>query len=108
MAIYSLVGTSLSAATSTGAGTSVFFGVPVAAAGLLVVATGSPASFNVNLEGTIDGAHYFTLAAVTQATAGGIAGVTRGSMPPVIGTRANLTAFSGGSSPTFTATVSGA
>lgn len=108
MATFSLVGTSLSAVTSTGAGVSVFFGGPTAAVGLLVVTTGSPSTFNVNLEGTIDGSNYFTLTSVTNATASGVAGVTRGSIPPVIGARANLTAFSGGASPTFTATVSGA
>jgi hypothetical protein len=104
--IYSLVAASLSAASATGIGSTVFFGVPKPIIGLQISTTGSPTTFNVNLEGTIDGTNYFTAYTVTQATSGSVAGGA--APPPVIGARANLTAFSGGTAPTFTATVSGA
>jgi hypothetical protein len=99
----SLTGTSLAAVTATGAGTIFNNGAPRTAASMQVSVTGAPSTWNVNLEGSVDGTNFFTLASVTQATTGSVASSI--NVHAMVAVRANLTAFSGGTSPTFTAVV---
>src|SRR5262249_49602970 len=101
-----LTGTSLNAATVTGAGSAIQFDLPRTNIAMTVVATGSPSSWQVALQGTIDG-------------------ITWGNLPPrqsfsenvfalfpgrglVRAARANLQALEGGSSPTVTAVIAAA
>lgn len=95
---WSLKYTSLAAATATGAG------AQMDASGsrtytLDVRTTGSPASFTVALEGTLDGTNWTSIG-TTSTT-----GRTRFADSPVKTIRANLTALSGGTSPTVTAVI---
>ncbi len=108
--INSLSGLSLNAVTATGSGAVFSWGEPKTVAGMQVSVTGSPTNFNMNLEGTIDGTNFFTLVSASISSlvvwaGGGGTGGSINSMPPVTGVRANLTSISGGTSPTFTATV---
>ncbi len=98
-----LSGVSLAAVTATGAGTQLLWGTPMTAASMQVATTGSPTSYSINLEGSIDGTTFFTLANVTQATTG--LNASSINVAVFIAIRANLVSFSGGTSPTFTATI---
>jgi hypothetical protein len=70
---------------------------------LFYVVTGSPASLSIQLEGSPDGVAAFLLGSAGTSTSGGI--ITLSSLVYVPYLRVNLTALSGGSSPTVTATV---
>jgi hypothetical protein len=92
---------SLSAATATGAGASTAVSRPEAGYGLQVGYTGFSAVV-VNLEGTVDGVNWFTLAAWTKGTQSDndIVFVTG---KPVVAVRANAATLTG--SGTVTATI---
>ncbi len=100
-----LVGKSLDAATTTGPGLALEFDTPKSIFSLKIMTTGSP-TFNINLEGSLDGVNWDTLLA--HQTTGlfptwspvGLSGGT-----PLMAIRANLTSLSGGTSPTVTAII---
>lgn len=89
--------TSLSAVTSTGAGTALDAGRVVTGATLHVVATGDPA-FDVEVQVSTDGSTWFdTGAAITVSGTSALASAHGRYY------RANLTALTGGTTPTVTA-----
>jgi hypothetical protein len=92
---------SLDAVTATGAGTVLDLHEVKTNHTLQVIVTGGPASLNVDLEGSLDGAAFVALASVS-AVGGGLATTSGG---PIRYLRAKLTALSGGSSPTVTAWI---
>lgn len=92
--------TSLDTATAIGPGTALDAGQIISGATLMVVTTGSPTSFDVELEVSVDNMVWFqTGAAITVS---GTAGNTE-----VKGQyyRAHLTELTGGTSPTVTAII---
>lgn len=95
---YSLLFTSLRGATGTGAGDNRSVPGTVTYA-ISVQTTGSPASFNVNVEGTLDGTNWSSLGSITAA------GVSWQVDKPVSQIRANLTTLTGGTAPTVTAMI---
>jgi len=101
-----LTGTSLDAATAIGAGSSIEFDLPRTNIAMIVVATGSPSSWQVALQGTIDGITWANLAAPVMLSGNDFALVH--GIGPVMAVRANLQALEGGSSPTVTATIAAA
>ncbi len=100
-----LIGKSLDAATATGAGFAIMFDEPKANYSLFASWTGSPSSVTIHVEGTIDGDNWFN---VDQVSTSATPQILKGGPFPVIGLRANLTALSGGTSPTVTAWVAAA
>ena len=72
--------------------------------GLQVDAAGSPSNFNIFLEGSLDGVDWFTLLAFSLGT-GGNPRLEWVTGKPVTFIRINFAGFSGGSSPTMTASV---
>src|SRR5262249_11251573 len=101
-----LTGTSLNAATVTGAGSAIQFDLPRTNIAMTVVATGSPSSWQVALQGTIDGITWGNLAA-PQSFSGNDFALIHGT-GPVMAARANLHTLVGGSSPTVTAVIAAA
>lgn len=91
----------LSGVTAVGAGGAMIYASGARCKfGVNTTVTGAPTSFNVNLEGTLDGgATWFTLQAVTAA------GYTAVVDKPVNGVRANLTSLVGGTAPTVTVQI---
>lgn len=96
--------TSLNAVTVTGAGASLDLGVIRSAHSMQTTTTGSPTGVTVLLEGSLDNAHFVTLATSTS-TSGDVQTATGKAVRYV---RANLTVLSGGTSPTVTAIVASA
>lgn len=95
---------SLDAATATGAGTTLLLSSPKSSQGIQVLVTGNPSPYEIDLEGSIDGANWTVLKQVNSAT-----GIFVSSTTAIVTMlRANLVSFSGGTSPTFTAFVVGA
>lgn len=94
--------TSLDAATVTGPGTAHDLGELADHHSLLWWSEGGPSS-RVDLEGSHDGEHWFSLA----VGSGGFALAPASSTPGVLVryVRANLVTLTGGSSPTVTATI---
>lgn len=94
---------SLNAATATGAGAAMDYFYGRAKFGVNVQTTGTPTSFNINIEGCIGdpavAGNWFTLQAITTA------GYTAIVDKPVRAIRANLTTITGGTAPTFTAQI---
>lgn len=95
----SLVVKSLNAATAIGPGLSASPDTPKSLASAQIVVTGSPDSFSVSIEITVDGTNWKSL--------GTLGGET---IFPVTGTvfthiRANLISLSGGTLPTITVTI---
>jgi hypothetical protein len=71
--------------------------------GVQVVTTGSPASFAVELQGSIDGANWVTLVTATNSAINGYGqGAAQG---PAQFIRLHLASLSGGTSPTVSASV---
>ncbi len=102
MALY---GKSLDAASSPSSGTEFFFDVPKSVIGAIASYTGTPDAASVHIEGTLDGTTWvFLVVANTVATPS--ATVNIGC--PVMGIRARLISFDGGTSPTVTVWVSAA
>lgn len=94
--------TSLTAATSTQAGTAKDLEDSVAVHTMIVTVTGSPTSVSVNLEGSHDNVNWVNLTTYTSTSSGY---VSFDSQVRVRYVRANLTAITGGSSPTITASI---
>lgn len=92
---------SLSGATSPGAGAAADVSGCLSFA-MQVVHTGLPTTITVELEGTINGTHWVTLATWTNLAPGDIVFVVD---KPVAQVRANLTALLGGTSPTVSAWI---
>jgi hypothetical protein len=92
---------SLSAVTATGAGAVFNYGQLVQGVSLQTLITGAPASLNINLEGSLDGVNFVTMTSSTSTT-GEVKSDTTHLVQYV---RANLTALTGGTSPTVTATI---
>jgi hypothetical protein len=90
---------SLSSVTVTGPGTSFNLTNARANLGLQVACTGSPTTVLINLEGSLEGTHWFTLAHSSNISGE----IVFASNVPVIWLRANLTTLTGGSSPTVSA-----
>jgi hypothetical protein len=89
---------SLDAATATGPGVAAELGEVANIFTGQSIVTGSPTSWEVDFEGSLDGVNWATVAAITQADNS----IETQSIPPVRFLRANLKSFSGGSSPAFT------
>lgn len=98
---------SLAAVTVTGPGAEFGFSQPVRNISMQVVFTSNPSPVKVTLEGTIDGADWFTLA--TFDTGAGTPNANKdivyGDNISVIGARANLVTLTGGTTPNVTATI---
>lgn len=94
-----LSGTSLNAATTTGAGTALLFDTPKTKVSMQVHSTGSPTSFNVNLEVSLDAVNFVSLASRGQD------GIQTDENNVFVAARANLTSMSGGTSPTISAFI---
>lgn len=92
----------LDAVTAIGPGPSIDLGRIMSIHTLVRVLTGSPTSANVSLEGSHDGANWFTLASATTSSA---IEVAHGQQRAVRYVRANLTTLSGGTAPTVSATI---
>src|SRR6185312_7027494 len=71
---------------------------------LQIVVTGSPSGCTVNLDGSLDGAHWFDLSGGQTCTSSTMFHVVS---KPVAYVRGDLTALSGGSSPTVTISYEG-
>jgi hypothetical protein len=99
------VATSLNAVTAAGSGAASTYSTTRQNFGLQVNTTGSPTVATINLEGTLDGSHWFKLAQwnLSNQATGDIVFAT---MTPVLGIRANLITLTGGTSPTVTAYLS--
>lgn len=69
---------------------------------MIVTVTGSPTSVSVNLEGSHDNVNWVNLTTYTSTSSGY---VSFDSQVRVRYVRANLTAITGGSSPTITASI---
>lgn len=82
---------------ATGAGTAVNLSVVAHKHTVTAVPTGSPATCTVKLEGSIDGTTWFDLSTAQTCTAAVAFHVVE---KPVLAVRANLTALTGGTSPT--------
>lgn len=111
----SLSGKSLNAATSVGPGTPISPDTPKQTATMTVSTTGTP-TYSIALEGSVDGESWFTLnsSLVSQTVAPqtvstqhavGTSGGNVDDERVCIAFRANLTSFSGGDSPTLTASI---
>lgn len=99
---------SLDAATSTGPGDHKDLETVLTQHRAEVQVTGSPASLDLSLEGSFDAVTWYTLA-TTTLTSASFAFAPFESVPsPVRFVRANLTALSGGTSPTVTVTIGSA
>lgn len=100
----SLIGKSLDAVTTPTVGSSILFDVPKQRSSIYYNVTGSPDSFTLVLEATPDGSTWF------QVGTSGPTGmhVVNVVDTVVLGLRANLTAISGGTSPTVTAWIAAA
>lgn len=92
---------SLNAVSVTGIGAALEFDVPRSPVSLHVIVTGAP-TFEVDLEGSIDGINWARVGATTSA------GAMVSATAPVMMIRANLTSISGGTSPTITALLAAA
>lgn len=94
---------SLNAATGTGAGTALDFGVPVSAATIQTIVTGAPATVSCTLQGSLDGINWVVLATSSSTTGDMQHAVDK----PVRWLRANLATLTGGTAPTVTAWIAG-
>lgn len=92
----------LSAVTATGAGTGVKASPWTSTHTVQATITGAPTAVTVDLEGSLDGAKWFTL--VSHAFSGGELTATAALFfvtgSPVAMVRANLTTLTGGTAPT--------
>jgi hypothetical protein len=99
----SLVGTSLTAASSTAVGSILSFDTPRLVSMQVIINSGSP-SYSINIEGSLDGTNFSTIGrSVDQGSGPFIVSLilTSGSVPigqgvPVLFARANLISISGG------------
>lgn len=98
-----LSGMSLNAATATGPGAAISFDVPHASHSVFLSATGSPSTAQVALEGTVNGTDWFAIGTATLSNPW-----TNVGNLPLVAARANLTALSGGTSPTVSAWIAAA
>lgn len=96
---------SLSAASATGPGEVIDLGGSMSLHTMVRTAAGGPTDMNVDMEGSHDGASWFTLASLTNSTAAPQA-VTSERVVRYV--RANLLSLTGGASPTVTATIASA
>ena len=107
-----LIGTSLDAVSAAGPGRAFMFDDPKAVFGIQVNYGGglSGLTATVNLEGTLDGQHWFQMAGASYSGSGPTPATVYNDVDhsPVIGVRANLTVLTGGSNPTVTAIVAAA
>lgn len=98
---------SLTAVTSTGAGSVQDFSVPMSKFTVQTTFTGSPTAVTVVLEGSLDNTFWYPLVGVAasagELTAGGYAQFSADK--PVRYLRANLTVLTGGTTPTVTAKI---
>lgn len=105
-----LSGLSLDAAVAVGPGVPIYPDIPAFFAGIGFSTTGSP-TIDLALEGTIDGVNWKTIAAVSAfgGTVGFVSGTSNAppssNAIPFVAFRANLTAISGGASPTVSASL---
>jgi len=100
-----LVGTSLSSATSTGAGIAVTFDTPKTQVSMQVTVTGSPSNYEVDLEVSLDGINFTQCQSIAHGGPNpGITVVPSGFFP-VLSARGNLILLTGGTSPTVTAVI---
>jgi hypothetical protein len=90
--------TSLDAATATGPGAALDAGQVIGGATVMVATTGSPTSFDVTLETSVDGLVWFDTGAAITVSGTAANTEVRGRFY-----RANLTALTGGTDPTVTA-----
>ncbi len=104
MALY---GKSLDAASSPGSGAEFFFDVPKTHIGAIATYTGSPDAASVKIEVTLDGSTWLT-SFTANTVLGCIAANSSSILCPVIGVRATLVSFDGGTSPTVTVWISAA
>lgn len=95
---------SLSAATATGPGATVDLGVVRSVHTMQTVVTGAPSGVTVNLEGSLTGGAWVTLASSTSTTGD----VQTASGKAVRYVRANLATLTGGTGPTVTAYIASA
>lgn len=91
--------TSLDAATATGAGAELSC-LGARSYALDVRTTGTPTSFSVSLEGTVNGTDWVAIGSAVTA-----AGLTWQVDKPAARVRANLTALTGGTAPAVTAEI---
>lgn len=92
---------SLDAATATGPGRTLDANGLVNTGSLMVTGTGG-GTWSVDLEASLDGINWSTQGTYTQASAGGLQNISPDTVRYL---RANLTALSGGSSPTVTCVI---
>ena len=97
----SLSGVSLNAVTAPGAGSAIMFDTPKSVVSLIATATGGPTDIDISLQGTIDGTNWVNLVNSPTGTNKIIGSTDRA----VLGIRAFLNNWNGGSTPTFTASV---
>ena len=91
--------TALSAAASTGAGTTIVIPGGATTWTVQLLHTGSPTSVIVDFEGTLDGTNWLTFRTHTMASSNDEFVLTPVALVTV---RLNITALSGGSTPTVT------
>lgn len=96
--------TSLNAVTAPGAGSVTDLGVVRSVHSMQTSVTGSPSAATVNLEGSLNGTLWATLATSTSTTSD----VQTASGKAVRYVRANLTTLTGGTAPTVTALIASA
>jgi hypothetical protein len=101
-----LVGKSLDAVASAQEGSAIIFDVPKTAFSMQISFTGAPTSWEVHLEGSIDGTNWKNIGSLATGSPSGDILSASGKALPMI--RANLISMSGGSSPTFTAWLAAA
>lgn len=94
----------LDAATSTGPGSPVDLGGVADVFTMQTVNTGSPDTVSLNVQGSVDGVNFFNLSSLNSNSGPGTNGPSSstGSRFLVRYVRANLTALTGGTSPTVT------
>lgn len=94
---------SLSAVAATGDGNAFQFSKPVHWVSMQVSFTGGSPTVKCNLQGTIDGVNWFTMATFDTGAGSANGGIVSSVNHTVIGVRANLETLSGGTDPTVTA-----
>lgn len=101
-----LSGLSLNAATVTGVGSTITFDKPVKRIAMQTYSTGSPSSYQVQLQLSLDGVNFTSSHSLnTSLTTDSISSVSNLFVEPYIAARANLISLSGGTSPTVSAFI---
>lgn len=105
----SLIGTSLNAATTTGAGSEIQFDKPKSDISMQLTITGSPSTVQVDLQGSLDGSTYISInSEYVSSPPSPYSIFVFSTGKPVASVRANVISLSGGTSPTVTAVLGAA